>query len=143
MEARLGSSVCGPEPVVTEEVNYPQTKFFQACRGVFEGGGCRGAGHVGAYEAAIRCGVNLSEVAGTSAGSIVAALIGAGASPEFLLRTCAYLKFSELLAEPRGDISTPWYSRLASRFLRGERGAHRQDLAQWIGVFVGQGRILG
>ena len=100
---------------------YTPTKFFQACRGVFEGGGCRGAGHVGAYEAAIKCGVNFSEVAGTSAGSIIAALVGAGANPEFLLENCAYLKFSELLAEPKQRISTFWLGRLTSHFFTGKK----------------------
>lgn len=99
---------------------YPQTKFFQACRGVFEGGGCRGAGHVGAYEAAIQCGVNFSEIAGTSAGSIIAVLIGAGASPEFLREKCAYLKFSELLSEPKKRISTFWLSGLVRPLFSGQ-----------------------
>lgn len=84
----------------------PETKFFQACRGVFEGGGCRGAAHVGAFEAAVNCGINFSEVAGTSAGSIIAALIGAGATPEFMLEKCARKDFSELLAPPKGRIET-------------------------------------
>lgn len=101
--------------------DYPQTRFFQACRGVFEGGGCRGAAHVGAYEAAIGCGVNFSEVAGTSAGSIVAVLVGAGASPEYLRETVAYLKFSSLLSDPRGQIATPWYARFAGSMLRGSK----------------------
>lgn len=105
----------------TEVVQYPQTKFFQACRGVFEGGGCRGAGHVGAYEAAIKCGVNFSEVAGTSAGSIIAVLIGAGADPKFLLDTCAYLKFSDLLAKPKKRIATFWLGRILGRFFWGKK----------------------
>lgn len=101
--------------------DYPQTCFFQACRGVFEGGGCRGAAHVGAYEAAIACGINFSEVAGTSAGSIVAALVGAGASPEYLRETVAYLKFSSLLSDPKGEIATPWYAHFAGPMLRGSK----------------------
>jgi len=101
---------------------YPQTQFFKACRGVFEGGGCRGAGYVGAYEAAIECGVNFSEVAGTSAGSVIAVLIGAGATPDYLLKTCAYLKFNELLADPEGRIKTPWLARAVSPLLGGRKG---------------------
>lgn len=97
-----------------------QTRFFQACRGVFEGGGTRGAAHVGAYQKAIQCGVHFSEVAGTSAGSIIAALVGAGASPEYLLQTVAHLKFSELLAEPEERIHSPWKVRAAGQFLRGK-----------------------
>jgi predicted acylesterase/phospholipase RssA len=56
-----------------------QTRFFRTCVGVFQGGGCRGAALAGAYQEAVARGVTFAEVAGTSAGSIVAALIGAGA----------------------------------------------------------------
>ena len=98
---------------------YPQTNFFQACRGVFEGGGCRGAAHVGAYEAALRCGVNFSEVAGTSAGSIVAALVGAGATPEYLVSTIARQTFADFLSEPEGRISSSHLVRTIGFFLRG------------------------
>lgn len=122
---------------------YPRTQFFQACRGVFEGGGCRGAAHVGAYEAAVRCGVNFSAVAGTSAGSIVAALVGAGASPDYLLEKVAYLKFDSLLSEPKGRITTPWLARLTSPLLRGSKrllgkialkgSAHSSErIQQWV-----------
>lgn len=104
---------------MTNDAEYPRTQFFQACRGVFEGGGCRGAAHVGAYDAAVHSGVNFSEVAGTSAGSIVAALVGAGASPDYLLKTVAYLKFSALLSEPEGRIATPWVARQIGPLLRG------------------------
>jgi len=102
-------------------VQYPQTKFFQACRGVFEGGGCRGAGYVGAYEAAIKCGVNFSELAGTSAGSIIAVLVGAGANPAFLLDKVAYLKFNKLLVAPKKRISTSFLGRVAGYFLGGQK----------------------
>ena len=35
-----------------QSLNFPTTVFFEACRGVFEGGGCRAAAHIGAYDAA-------------------------------------------------------------------------------------------
>lgn len=125
------------------DMEYPQTQFFQACRGVFEGGGCRGAAHVGAYEAALKCGINFSEVAGTSAGSIVAALVGAGASPDYLLKTVAYLKFGSLLSEPKGRIETPWFARGIGPWLRGSKrllgkiaqkgSAHSSErIQQWL-----------
>lgn len=100
-----------------ESDEYPRTKYFQGCRAVFEGGGCRGAAHIGAFDAAVRCGVNFSEVAGTSAGSIVAALIGAGATPEFLLDKCASLQFSSLLEEPRYRITPIFGWRRVNKFL--------------------------
>lgn len=103
----------------TEDQAYPQTNFFQACRGVFEGGGCRGAAHVGAYEAALRCGINFSEVAGTSAGSMVAAFIGAGATPEFLISTIARQRFTDFLSEPEGRITSSALVRIIGHLLRG------------------------
>lgn len=78
----------------------PRTTHFRAIRAVFQGGGCRAAAHVGAYEAALACGVRISEVAGTSAGSIIAALIGAGASPEFVKRSVVDLNFKRFLTAP-------------------------------------------
>ncbi|HKA53069.1 MAG TPA: patatin-like phospholipase family protein [Candidatus Binatia bacterium] len=48
------------------------------CDGVFEGGGAKGAAFVGALEAMERHDLWFQRVAGTSAGSIVAALIAAG-----------------------------------------------------------------
>jgi len=77
-----------------------KTKLFKACRGVFEGGGCLGAAYVGAYEAAVNAGVRFNEVAGTSGGSIIAALIGAGASVEYLKKTLLELDFKQFLEEP-------------------------------------------
>jgi len=46
--------------------------------GIFEGGGAKGLAHVGALKAAEERGVRFVGVAGTSAGSIVAALVAAG-----------------------------------------------------------------
>ena len=54
---------------------------FTSCKGVFQGGGCRAFAFVGAYKAAVDAGVVFTEVCGTSAGSIFASLIAAGASP--------------------------------------------------------------
>ena len=80
----------------------PSTTLFKTCRGVFQGGGCRGAAHIGAYDAAVRSGIELVEVAGTSAGSIIAALIGAGATPQYLLSHQEKFGFSDLLEPPEG-----------------------------------------
>ena len=76
------------------------TKFFKNCLGVFQGGGCKGVALAGAYQAAVEAGVHLSEVAGASAGSIIAALVGAGASPEFILQKLSELNFEKLLTKP-------------------------------------------
>ena len=52
------------------------------CLAVFQGGGCKAVAYIGAYEAALEKGIIFSEVAGTSAGSIIASLIAAGATPK-------------------------------------------------------------
>lgn len=77
-----------------------KTSFFKSCLGVFQGGGCRAAAFVGAYEEAINSGVSFAEVAGTSAGAIMAALIGAGASPSQLKQIIATMDFKAFLAAP-------------------------------------------
>lgn len=76
------------------------TRFFQTCLGVFQGGGCRGAAFVGALEEAEARKVAFAGVAGTSAGSILAALVGAGADSVFLKQSVAQLNFMSLLSKP-------------------------------------------
>lgn len=77
-----------------------KTKYFQNCLGVFQGGGCKGSAYVGAYKEAIRWGVSFSELVGTSAGSIVAALIGAGATANQLETYIKELDFRKFLVPP-------------------------------------------
>jgi NTE family protein len=65
---------------------------------VFEGGGVKGIGLVGAVNALSKAGVKLGSLAGTSAGAIVACLLAAGFEPEELkkiLMTTEYLKFKQ------------------------------------------------
>lgn len=56
--------------------------YFSNSIGVFQGGGCKAIAYLGAYKVAHKRGIMFSELAGTSAGSIFAALIAAGASPD-------------------------------------------------------------
>ena len=77
-----------------------RTVFFQSCLGVFQGGGCRAAAFAGAVAESVDWGVDFVGLAGTSAGSIVAAFLGAGASPDQLLELLAKLKFADLLVQP-------------------------------------------
>lgn len=60
------------------------TKYFDNCKAVFQGGGCKAIAFVGAYEEAFSRGVFFTELAGTSAGAIIAAFIAAGATPQQL-----------------------------------------------------------
>lgn len=84
-----------------------KTVFFRNCLGVFQGGGCRVVAHAGAYKAASDAGVFFSEVAGTSAGAIVAALIGAGAKPQFILDEISRINFPSLLCPPERNNEPP------------------------------------
>lgn len=73
------------------------TKYFTSCKGVFQGGGCKAIAYVGAYKKAYERGVFFSELAGTSAGSIIAAFIAAGAKPEYLEKVVKELNFKEFI----------------------------------------------
>lgn len=73
------------------------TKYFTSCKGVFQGGGCKAIAYIGAYKKAHERGVFFSELAGTSAGSIIAALIAAGATPAYLEKAVKELDFSKFI----------------------------------------------
>ncbi|MBI2884310.1 MAG: patatin-like phospholipase family protein [Candidatus Methylomirabilis oxyfera] len=74
--------------------------------GVLEGGGVRGIAHAGAYEAVSRTAqCEFAGIAGTSAGSIVAALIAAGASPEFIKQLLLSTDFREFLDPECRDVN--------------------------------------
>jgi predicted acylesterase/phospholipase RssA len=82
----------------------PRTRFFTSCVAAFQGGGCRAAALVGAVEEALGRGVNFVEFAGTSAGSIVAALMGAGASISDLKQIVSSIDFAALFMAPPENI---------------------------------------
>ena len=75
-------------------------KHLQTCRAVFQGGGVKAVSIIGGINEAYESGVLFSAVAGTSAGSIIAALIGAGASPEFLADSLKSVKKPDILFSP-------------------------------------------
>lgn len=79
----------------TDQTKY--SKYFNSCKGVFQGGGCKAIAYIGAYKRAYERGVFFSELAGTSAGSIVAALIAAGAKPEKIYDIVKKTDFSSLV----------------------------------------------
>lgn len=102
-----------------------KTLYFQNCLGVFQGGGCRASAYVGAYKASIERGVNFSEVVGTSAGSIIAVLIAAGATVEQIEQSIDELDFQKLLSKPQpihnirfNKIIAGILKRIPSTFLR-------------------------
>ncbi|MFD2611858.1 patatin-like phospholipase family protein [Paenibacillus gansuensis] len=65
---------------------------------VFQGGGVKGIGLVGAVTAAESSGIKFHQVAGTSSGSIVASLIAAGYTAEEMRQTISSTPFSHFLA---------------------------------------------
>lgn len=71
-------------------------KYFVNCKGVFQGGGCKAIAFIGAYQQALESGICFSGFAGTSAGSIVAALISAGATPKELNQFVSQIDFKAL-----------------------------------------------
>lgn len=70
--------------------------MLKKCHAVFEGGGVRGIGHVGAVCRMEQAGWQFADTAGSSAGAIVAALLAAGYTGKELkkeLETLDYLRF--------------------------------------------------
>ena len=84
-----------------------RTVFFTDCVAVFQGGGCRGAAFAGAFAAATDAGIGVAGVAGTSAGAIMASLIGAGADATYTTNILNSLDFAALLQPPVGQPSHP------------------------------------
>lgn len=74
--------------------------FFENSFGVFQGGGVRATAFAGAFRETYAAGIRHTAVAGTSAGSIAAALIAAGATPDQLEEMLLELDFLSLLKKP-------------------------------------------
>lgn len=70
---------------------------FINSKGVFQGGGCKAVAFIGAYDAAIKNGVCFTEFAGTSAGSLFAALVAAGADVAEMQRFLGSLDVKRLV----------------------------------------------
>jgi len=93
---------------------------------VFNGGGVKGAAHVMAYAGFIACGGDpskITDVAGTSAGSIIAALIATGHNAQELHVAVMKLDFKKFLDEKHGhvaravtDLASQQKSKLAKTF---------------------------
>lgn len=83
---------------------------FTSCKGVFQGGGCKGFAYVGAYKAAVDAGVVFTEVCGTSAGSIFASFIAAGATPSQMRNIVNRMDADKLF-------HTPWYRKGIGKYI--------------------------
>jgi NTE family protein len=103
---------------------------------VFEGGGVKGIGLVGALAVAEERGYRWENVAGTSAGAIVAALVAAGYSAQELKEVMTgldYRNFKDTAALDR----LPGIGPLISLF--SEKGIFEGDfLKTWIGELLGK-----
>lgn len=74
--------------------------FFENSFGVFQGGGVRATAFAGAFRETHVAGIRHTAVAGTSAGSIAAALVAAGATPDQMEKILRELDFRSLLRKP-------------------------------------------
>ncbi|MCE5173210.1 patatin-like phospholipase family protein [Paenibacillus profundus] len=97
---------------------------------VFEGGGVKGISLAGAVRAAELNGIRFRHVAGTSSGSVVAALIAAGYSAEELQRLILDMPFSSFLQ--RAPIFQVKWIGPAARLLFKKGLYSGERLEQWI-----------
>lgn len=89
--------------------------YYNSSIGVFQGGGVKAIAYIGAYKAAYNAGIMFSDLAGTSAGSIIAALIAVGATPEDIERLISCEKIKDI---PRFPINEKkWYSKIPVHIL--------------------------
>ncbi|MDO4691700.1 MAG: patatin-like phospholipase family protein [Porphyromonadaceae bacterium] len=99
---------------------------------VFEGGGVKGIAYVGALEVLQEAGIfeRIERVAGTSAGAIVAVLLGIGYTPEEIKKIMWELDFKNFMDDSWGVVRDA--NRLISEF-----GWYKGDFFRaWIGSLI-------
>ena len=97
---------------------------METVNGVFEGGGVRGVALAGAAAGAMDSGVTFEQAVGTSAGSLVAALVAAGYRPDELSLTVCRLDWSGLL-DPVPGMRVPLIGKHLALLTR--HGLHHGD----------------
>lgn len=117
-------------------------KYFKNCLGVFQGGGCKAIAFVGAYRKAIEWRVFFSEVSGTSAGSIVAALVAAGATPDFLEEHLDALDFNKFISPPVKNSHSKRPRKAILKSLSSGKLKHYLDLENYLGLHSSEYRSL-
>ena len=110
------------DTIIYTGVVYMDKKY---CDAVFEGGGIRGIGHIGAIQEFEKTGYTFRNVAGTSVGAMIAALIAAGYSPREMYAELGnmdfknFKKFTMFTAGSLGIYSAEkfeeWFDELLSR----------------------------
>jgi predicted acylesterase/phospholipase RssA len=107
------------DSVAMKSATRQKTLAFTRCIGVFEGGGVRGAGFAGAIAEAADAGVTFVGAVGSSAGSIAAALVGAGVPPAAILAALSTPMKSLLRPhQPPPALKSRFLLGLATRVLR-------------------------
>lgn len=99
---------------------------------VFEGGGVKGIAYVGALEVLQEAGIfdQIERVAGTSAGAIIAVLLGVGYTPEEIKKVMWELDFKSFMDDSWGVVRDA--NRLISEF-----GWYKGDFFRaWIGSMI-------
>ena len=108
---------------------------------VFEGGGVKGIAYVGALEVLDKEGIlpNIKRVAGTSAGAMVAVLVGLGYSPKELKGILWDLKFKNFLDKPGGLFGKIGYLKEKFGYYQGQY--FRDLMTNYIEQKTGDGEI--
>ena len=106
--------------------NYKNIKFADA---VFEGGGIKGIGLVGALKIFEKNGYKWKNVCGTSAGSIVAALVAVGYSSEEIKKLMLQLDYTKIA--DKNHFNIPIFSDACNLLLK--KGIFKGDyIKNWI-----------
>lgn len=92
--------------------------------GVFEGGGMKGIGHVGALSYAEEIGLRFVNVAGTSAGAIIASLVAANYTAREIVQIMDEIHFQDFKDEGKLDY-IPLVGKVAHLFL--DKGIYEGD----------------
>lgn len=112
--------------------------MIKSCNGVFEGGGVRGIGHVGAALTMEEAGWRFAQLAGSSAGAIVASLLAAGYSARELVSVMQGLDYTQF--RQAGLLSALGAPGKAASLVC-KLGVYRSDyLEQWLsGLLAAKG----
>ncbi|EJN09035.1 putative esterase of the alpha-beta hydrolase superfamily [Bradyrhizobium sp. YR681] len=108
-----------------------RTEYFSSCAAVFEGGGVRGAAFAGVYAACLDVGIRFNRVAGSSAGSVAAAFVAAGGTPDAIKTKLMQLDMAKLQGPPALPVPFKGASRWASVL-----SAVPVDMAKRIAYFL-------
>ena len=108
--------------------------------GVFSGGGIKGFALIGAYEALEKKGLQFKRVAGTSAGSIIAALILVGYSSAEIKKMMDEINLSELLDSRKTIIPFPFAKWL---FIYRHLGLYKGDAIEaWLALKLAEKGVV-